>query len=377
MLKLFSFLKSDKYKNSFISGSGFALCYFVPYNQSQPEFWIEKFRIPWVQADFNTFEISSYENFMVTGDNENVKFWSFENFLQFLKSDKYKNSFISGSGFALCFFVPYNQSQPEFWIEKFRIPWVQADFNTFEISSYENFMVTGDNENVKFWSFENQFVCQQIIAQHESSIQALSINPDENSVISIALKDHYINVMAISDKQIWYVKQVIQSPDVLQKICFITNQIFVAQLGQGYQATKDIQLFKINTAEKFYMFNKIPIKGKGENWYFSFQTVYNPIKQILILQNGKQLNIIRFTNLNTQFKSNQGYFECNMVLKLQLFMEHQVMMESFQQLGMTNLIELKQEYIIMKMNKNNIINIENIDVQKLYFLIYFFLEFKG
>ncbi|CAD8191730.1 unnamed protein product [Paramecium pentaurelia] len=126
------------------------------------------------------------------------------NFLQSqlfnFKNLRHANFFLSGSEHLINIWAPDDQLMPYCWQSKYKIEWTQSIINCVIIHPNENLSIRGDNENVKFWQLQEQYVCQQIINEHKMPIIGLSISPDGRKIISIGA-DKNLQVMADSEKK--------------------------------------------------------------------------------------------------------------------------------------------------------------------------------
>ncbi|CAD8093699.1 unnamed protein product [Paramecium primaurelia] len=239
--------------------------------------------------------------------------------LQFLKSEKHANFFLSGSEHLINIWAPDDQSTPKRWESKFKIEWTRSQINCVVIHPNEDLIISGDNENVKFWQLQDQYVCKQIINEHKVPIYGLSISPDGKKLISIGADKNLI-LMTGLEKETWQVLQKIQFTEQLLRICFITNQIFTLQSSKSSTGSKHLQIFKMDLNEKFQIAKNISLQGKGQLDIGDCQPIYVPSKQILMIKSGFSINIIRFILYNPQFKGLDGEF--NVQLEQQIDFGH-------------------------------------------------------
>ncbi|CAD8188645.1 unnamed protein product [Paramecium pentaurelia] len=231
--------------------------------------------------------------------------------LQFLQSEKHANFFLSGSEHLINIWAPDDQLMPYCWQSKFKIEWTYSKINCVIIHPNENLIISGDNENVKLWQQQDQYVCQQIINEHKMPIYGLSISPDGKKLISIGA-DQNLFVMTGLEKETLQVIQKIQFNELLLRICFITNQIFTLQSSKSSTGSKNLQIFKMDLNEKFQIAKNISLQGKGQHDLGDCQPNYIPSKQILMIKSGYSINIIRFILYNPQFKGLDGEFDCQL-----------------------------------------------------------------
>ncbi|CAD8101448.1 unnamed protein product [Paramecium sonneborni] len=234
------------------------------------------------------------------------------NSLQFLKSEKHINFFLSGSEHLIIIWSPNDQLNPVFWSQQFKIEWTYAEIFSCVIHPNENLIISCDKENVKFWQLQdNKYVCQQIISEHNILAYGLSISPDGNKIISIGA-DNKLIVMKGSDKETWQVVQKIQLCKQSFNICFITNQIFTLQSTNSGKGAKNLEIYKMDQNEQFLITKTIPLEGKNQRHSGQSWPIYSPSKQILTTINGHSLNIIRFIFYTSQYKGLEGEFNCQL-----------------------------------------------------------------
>ncbi|CAD8101900.1 unnamed protein product [Paramecium sonneborni] len=164
-------------------------------------------------------------------------------------------------------------------------------------SPQEDLIITGSNDYaIRFYQSKQLssmcWKCSQTITEHLNKVQGLSLNQEGTKLISCG-SDLKIIIMEGSNKNKWIVKQKIQTESIGFRINFITNDTFIFQEKSYYL----LSYYIFNSKQgQFYRYRKFQVEGSQQSCYNLFPAIYLNQKQLLLLKNGKYLNLIRFIN---------------------------------------------------------------------------------
>ncbi|CAD8187355.1 unnamed protein product [Paramecium pentaurelia] len=157
------------------------------------------------------------------------------------------------------------------------------------INTNEDLIISGSGDNtIKFWINKNQWLCQQTIKEYSQSVLGLSLNQQQNRVVSCGY-DYYILIIEQSEQnQEWRLIQKITIENYGFRVCFIDNNMFTFS---PYNK-EEISIFELNNNNKQFTKTKsIPIKS-GQDVYARFPQQYINQKSILVCKNGEYVNLI-------------------------------------------------------------------------------------
>ncbi|CAD8117003.1 unnamed protein product [Paramecium primaurelia] len=146
-----------------------------------------------------------------------------------------------------------------------------------------------------------QWLCQQTITDHTSSVYGLSINQQQNKVISCGCDGQILIIEQSQQDSKWIVIQKIKVETYGQRICFINDNVFIFQP----YCKEQMHVYEMNNINKQYLKTKdIIVKGGTiDNCLFPQQ--YIKSKCLVVNRNGKYVNLIR-TKENGEFKTEQS-----------------------------------------------------------------------
>ncbi|CAD8129733.1 unnamed protein product [Paramecium sonneborni] len=160
------------------------------------------------------------------------------------------------------------------------------------LDNWENFFVSCSYDTtIKFWIKQNQWICQQTIPDHTSKVYQISINDQQDKVISCG-KDNEIFVIEYSQQsKIWMLIQKIKVDCYGKRLCFINNNLFTFQpcnsnLMHVYEMNK--------VSREFAKTQNITINQGKDNFSF-FPQQFIKQKQILVNKHSKYVYFLRKT----------------------------------------------------------------------------------
>ncbi|CAD8055907.1 unnamed protein product [Paramecium primaurelia] len=210
------------------------------------------------------------------------------------------SNIISGSLDGSIIIQSISQISTTKWIQKLT---GQDDIMCLAISPLsEDLIVSGSRDNsIKFWQCINkQFSCTQTIQEHNDCVCGLSINEQENTVISCSLDQMIIIFEQVKNNNYvsWVVKQKILVDQHGYRISFINQNIFVFQPEQIIDSK--LLIYTLNDQKLFFQSNHLSIKDGGISCYYFFPLIYNLKKNILINKNNNNINVIRVLKQNKE-----------------------------------------------------------------------------
>ncbi|CAD8084259.1 unnamed protein product [Paramecium primaurelia] len=223
--------------------------------------------------------------------------------LDFFK--KQKNSFISGSRDDSIMIWLYLNEQKKSWSCSQQLVGHTSSILCLIYNQKEDLIISGsDDKTIKFWSYnencENNnkqlWSCFQTIKKHSSYVYALSLNENQTKLISCGL-DKLILVMELLKTQYsysWIVLQEINVENDGYRLCFIENNIFAFQ-PRSY-SKMDIYEITSNSEGQFLKTKEIDVKGYSQSCDNLFPSKFSNQKCILMIKNGKNVNLIRCGN---------------------------------------------------------------------------------
>ncbi|CAD8213345.1 unnamed protein product [Paramecium pentaurelia] len=177
------------------------------------------------------------------------------------------------------------------------------NYNLKSSIAYQFILNTDANyyNSIKFWQCINkQFSCTQTILEHNDCLCGLSINEQENTVISCGLYQLIIIFEQVKNNNYvsWVVKQKILVDQYGYRISFINQNIFVFQPEQIIDSK--LLIYTLNDQKLFFESNQLSITDGGISCYYFFSLIYNLKKNILINKNNNNINVIRVLKQNKQ-----------------------------------------------------------------------------
>ncbi|CAD8111485.1 unnamed protein product [Paramecium primaurelia] len=172
----------------------------------------------------------------------------------------------------------------------------------------EDLIISGSyDQTIKFWIKKNEWFCQQTITDHSHEILGLSLNQQQNRIVSCGYDKLILIIENQGQNKEWKVIQQININNCGYRVCFIDNNMFtLSQTDQEY-----ISVFETNNINKqFTKTRDITIKcGSDANCLFPQQYVNS--KCILLSKNGEYVNLIR-KKQNGEFLTEQSiHFRTN------------------------------------------------------------------
>ncbi|CAD8163741.1 unnamed protein product [Paramecium octaurelia] len=163
----------------------------------------------------------------------------------------------------------------------------------YTINSEENLIITGSYDStMNVWvKKECQWFCSQKFTEHTSAVYGISINENQNQVISCG-HDSQILIFSMNnfgDPQLFTKTQTIIVDTYGFRLCFINNNMFVFQPSKG----EKLWIYELDDNDgKFRNTNQIAMSN-GIYCYEFFPQQYIREKQLLINKNGYSVNILK------------------------------------------------------------------------------------
>ncbi|CAD8204324.1 unnamed protein product [Paramecium pentaurelia] len=166
----------------------------------------------------------------------------------------------------------------------------------------EDLIISGSYDNtIKFWIKKNEWLCQQTITDHSRSVYGLSLNQQQNRIVSCGNDKLILIIENQGQNTEWKVIQKININNCGYRVCFIDNNMFT--LSQRDQ--EQISVFEMNNINKqFTKTRDITIKC-GSDGECLFPQQYINSKCILLSKNGEYVNLIR-KKQNGEFLTEQS-----------------------------------------------------------------------
>ncbi|CAK61925.1 unnamed protein product (macronuclear) [Paramecium tetraurelia] len=228
---------------------------------------------------------------------------------------EHNSNFIAGSFDSSIIIWPMNLTSTPKYITK-----LQEKYHfvrCLAVLSSEDLVISGSHDHsIKFWSYSTSqtvspycWFQSQTITEHTSTVWGLSINEDENKLISCG-EDKLILIIERTNKHQWIVKQKVYVENGGFRLSFINNDSFASQPHKDQRGSSNLDLYQFDVSTDLYVrTGNVPIKGKGQYCRAYFPQLYIPSKQMILSKNGYYINLIRFTQSNQTLAD----WECRLV----------------------------------------------------------------
>ncbi|CAD8118322.1 unnamed protein product [Paramecium sonneborni] len=226
--------------------------------------------------------------------------------LDFFK--KQENSFISGSRDDSIRIWQYQNQQIHQWICKQILTGHKSSIFCLIYNQQEDLLISGsDDKTIKFWSLnqniyesENSqqklWYCSQTLTKHKNYVYSLSINQDQTKIISCGL-DKFILViehLKTTNGQLWMVVQKIKIENDGYRLCFLDNHVFAFQ-PRSFSKMEIYEVLSTSLGQ-FVKNKEVNVNGFYQSCDHLFPPKFSALKALLIMKNGKNINIIKFKN---------------------------------------------------------------------------------
>ncbi|CAD8178367.1 unnamed protein product [Paramecium octaurelia] len=199
---------------------------------------------------------------------------------------KKSNQFKSGSYDS--YMITWQLYQNNYWIPLYKLNGHIGYIYCLILNNNEDLIVSGSRDNtINFWMKKNELPCYQTIKDHSSSVYGLSLNQQQNKVVSCG-QDKLILIMEQQGQnKEWIVIQKITIEKCARRVCFIDNNMFALSLD----GKEEINIFEMNSIyQQFTKTTDIHVKcGSDGNCLFPQQYINS--KCILVSKN-VQLHVI-------------------------------------------------------------------------------------
>ncbi|CAD8144042.1 unnamed protein product [Paramecium octaurelia] len=169
---------------------------------------------------------------------------------------------------------------------------------------YENQFISASSGFIEFFQYSNhrQWFSVDKISEI-GQIFGMSINKNGTQIVTCS-ENHRIQVFEYQQSFLqqkntssWLLKQTINIKQQGFRVCFLDNDTFVFQPAtQLWNGTKHMNLYRLNQQNQYIKQNAIPVKGGGQLCGQIFPSLYNLSKQILLMKNGKYINIFKYVD---------------------------------------------------------------------------------
>ncbi|CAD8131100.1 unnamed protein product [Paramecium sonneborni] len=217
--------------------------------------------------------------------------------LNFMKKSK---QFISGSQDKSIIIWKLNQNNE--WssqqILNGHISWIEC----LVINTNEDLIISGSQDaTIKFWIKKNEWLCQQTIIDHSKSVNGLSLNQQQNRILSCGIDEFILIIEQSGQNTEWRVLQKITVEKSGWRVCFIDNNTFMYSPGGKEQ----ISFFEMNINNKQFTKTRDILIQSGIDCNPRFPQQYINSKRILMSKNGEYVNLIR-QKQNGEFLTEQS-----------------------------------------------------------------------
>ncbi|CAD8214513.1 unnamed protein product [Paramecium octaurelia] len=191
----------------------------------------------------------------------------------------------------------WSSKNNKYWICSQTLKQHNSRINCLIMNNNEDIMISCSNDQtIKFWMKLNEWICQQTITNHENFVYQLSLNEKQNKVISCG-KDQLILVIENSEQnKQWIVKQKIQVDCLGYRLCFINDNLFTFQPSTGNL----MHIYELHNLSKQFTQTKHITVNQGDDNRVFFPQKYIQSKQLLVIKHDKYINLIRKID-NDQF----------------------------------------------------------------------------
>ncbi|CAD8128832.1 unnamed protein product [Paramecium sonneborni] len=251
---------------------------------------------------------------LVTGCDSKIKVFEFkqgmlkqiqildehQDYVTTLNFMKNQNQFLSGSYDSSV--IIWSNEQHNQWISQQKLNGKTICINCLIVNNNEDLIVLGCyDRTIQFWIKENEWLCLQAITDHSSSVYGLSLNQQQNRIISCGYDNQILIIEQSQQNKEWIVIQKIKVEQYGYRICFIDNNMFTFQSFDKEQ----MSIFKMSSINKQYtQIQHISVKG-GSDFNCFFPQQYIKAKSILVNKNGEYTNLIR-KKQNGEFLTQQS-----------------------------------------------------------------------
>ncbi|CAD8213032.1 unnamed protein product [Paramecium pentaurelia] len=217
--------------------------------------------------------------------------------LNFIKK---QNQFISGEQGGQIILWSMNENSQ--WISQQKLKEHSDCINCLIFNNNEDVMITGsDDQTIKFWQKQQQWVCSQTITDHKAYVAGLSLNDQQNRVISCGLDKLILIIEWSSQDQKWNIIQKISVEQYGCKLCFINDNVFTFQP----LAKEQMHVYEMSSTNKQYSkIKEIAVKSGYSGSTYFFPQQYIKQKCLVVNKNGYNVNLIR--NQNGDFITQQS-----------------------------------------------------------------------
>ncbi|CAD8116831.1 unnamed protein product [Paramecium primaurelia] len=205
--------------------------------------------------------------------------------LQFMKKS---NQFVSGSGDTSIIIWSLNDQLQ--WFNSYKLLGHTGIMLCLIIDSSENVIFSGNSDSlIKIWDKQNNnYLCKQTLNENKGDILSISLNPEQNILISCVEEQNYLIVYQ-NKHNLWNIYQKIEIQLWGYRLCFIDNKSFTFQSN----LSKFMEIYEINQETKlFTQINQVPVKTSSQCDAL-FPQQYIQQKSILINKNGQFINLFR------------------------------------------------------------------------------------
>ncbi|CAD8194006.1 unnamed protein product [Paramecium pentaurelia] len=223
-----------------------------------------------------------------------------KDFVTTLNFMKKSNQFISASFDKQILIWSMNHNNQ--WIRQQKLNGDSYSSCCLVLNKNEDLIILGCNDNtIKFWMKQNEWLCSQTFTDHTGNVCGLSLNDQQNKVISCGYDYLILIIEQTLQGYKWNVIQKISIQMFGYRLCFINDNLFAFQ-----SYNQDLMhVYEMSITNKQYIKTKDISVKRGGKCAFFFPQQYIHSKCLLVNKNGCYVNLIR-KNQNGDFISLQS-----------------------------------------------------------------------
>ncbi|CAD8092576.1 unnamed protein product [Paramecium primaurelia] len=245
---------------------------------------------------------------LVAGSDFNIKVFKFDyetleqtqllighqGYIQTLNFMKQTNQrFISGSCDSLIIIWELNILS-SLWYKKQTLNYHILSITCLIINKNEDFFFSGSCDKtikLQVMNHNQEWVCKQSIIEHSSYINGLSLNNDQNKLITCGQDQKILIIQNIDDN--WIVIQKIEQYGL--RLCFIFDDFFTFQPNGNFMYTYQLES---NQQIVNYKQRKINLKRGGCVCTILFPQYFIQSKSLLVNKNGGYVHFVKILDQN-------------------------------------------------------------------------------
>ncbi|CAD8214398.1 unnamed protein product [Paramecium octaurelia] len=191
--------------------------------------------------------------------------------------------FISGSADKQI--IIWCMDQQSQWICQYQLNQHQSWINCLLLNNNEDLILSGSNDNtIKFWTKKNEWTCSQTISDSTNYVVGLSLNEKQNRVISCGYEMLFLLIIEQQQQN--------QKWNVIQNIT--VNQYGIEYVSSMIILKEQMYVYEMNSNHNQYSKTKqIAVKSNYNGCAFNYPQQYIKSKCLLVNKNGQNASLIR------------------------------------------------------------------------------------